>query len=82
MSIDKNTPNPSKASFYQKDSNGELTSIIAEQEAFTSFLNLIKEDILTSDFLINSNLKTLKNYAKTEIQRWFRQELILMMTNF
>ena len=64
VGIDKNTPNPSEASFYEKDSNGELTGLIAEQEAFTPILNQLKEDVLTSNFLINSTVKTLKKYAK------------------
>mgnify|MGYP005990366253 CR=1 FL=1 len=64
VNIDKKTPNPTKSSYYEKDKKGELTGLIAEQEAFVPILNQLKKDVLNSKFLINSTLKTLKKYAK------------------
>jgi len=58
------TKNPSPTSYYEKDSNGSLTGLIAEQEAFTPILNVLKEEVLTSDFLIDATTQTLKDYAK------------------
>lgn len=62
--ITNNTKNPSPTSYYEKDSNGNLTGLIAEQEAFTPILNVLKEEVLTSDFLIDATTQTLKDYAK------------------
>ncbi len=62
--ITKETKNPSLTSYYQKDSNGDLTGLIAEQEAFRPILNVLKEEVLTSDFLIDATTQTLKDYAK------------------
>ncbi len=62
--ITNNTKNPSPNSYYEKDSNGNLTGLIAEQEAFTPVLNVLKEEVLTSDFLIDATTQTLKDYAK------------------
>ncbi|MCH3884859.1 amidohydrolase [Tenacibaculum aquimarinum] len=64
VNITKETPNPSKASYYEKDENGNLTGLIAEQEAFLPILNQLKKDVLTSKFLINSTVSTLNKYAK------------------
>ena len=38
--------------------------MIAEQEAFTPILNVLKEEVLTSNFLIDATTQTLKDYAK------------------
>jgi len=62
--ITNNPKNPSPNSYYEKDSNGNLTGLIAEQEAFTPILNILKEEVLTSDFLIDATTQTLKDYAK------------------
>lgn len=62
--ITKETVDPSANSYYEKDKNGNLTGLIAEQEAFTPILSILKKEILTSDFLIDATTKTLKTYAK------------------
>jgi len=62
--ITKDTKNPSSTSYYEKDSTGNLTGMIAEQAAFTPILNVLKEEVLTSNFLIDATTKTLKEYAK------------------
>ena len=64
VGITKNTPNPSKSSYYEKDSIGNLTGLIAEQKAFLPILEQMKKEVITSKILINSTTKVLKNYAK------------------
>jgi len=61
--ITKETKNPSPNSYYEKDSNGNLTGLIAEQEAFMPILNVLKEEVLTSNYLIDATTRTLKTYA-------------------
>lgn len=62
--ITNKTKNPSRNSYYEKDSQGNLTGLIAEQEAFIPILNVLKKEVLTSDFLIDATTNTLKKYAK------------------
>jgi predicted amidohydrolase YtcJ len=62
--ITKETADPSANSYYEKDSTGNLTGVITEQEAFTPILNVLKEEVLTSNFLIDATTQTLKAYAK------------------
>lgn len=62
--IDKTTANPSKASFYEKDSLGNLTGLIAEQLAFMPILDVLKKEVFTPQALIESTTKVLHNYAK------------------
>jgi len=62
--ITKATPNPSKSSFYEKDSLGNLTGLIAEQQAFLPILEQMKKEVMTSKILINSTTKVLHDYAK------------------
>jgi hypothetical protein len=62
--ISKDSKNPSNSSYYEKDSEGNLTGLIAEQEAFIPFLEQLKMGPLSSENLINSTSKVLKNYAK------------------
>ena len=62
--ISKDSKNPSKSSYYEKDFNGNLTGLIAEQKAFSPFLEQLKKGALSSKKLINSTAKVLKNYAK------------------
>ncbi len=61
--ITNDTPNPSKSSFYEKDSLGNLTGLIAEQKAFLPILEQMKKEVMTSSILINSTTEVLKNYA-------------------
>jgi len=62
--ITKNSQNPSNSSYYEKDTNGNLTGLIAEQEAFAPFLEQLKNGPLSSNNLINATSKVLKKYAK------------------
>lgn len=62
--ITNKTKDPSSNSYYEKDKQGNLTGLIAEQEAFTPILNVLKEEVLTSNFLIDATTNTLKEYAK------------------
>lgn len=62
--ITKESKNPSKSSYYEKDANGNLTGLIAEQKAFAPFLEQLKKGALSSKKLVNSTASVLKNYAK------------------
>jgi len=62
--INKHTKNPSLTSFYEKDSLGNLTGLIAEQYAFKPFLKQLQKHVLTSKSLIKSTSKVLEKYAK------------------
>ncbi len=62
--ITKGTKNPSESSFYEKDSAGNLTGLIAEQKAFLPILEQMKKEVMTSKILINSTTKVLHEYAK------------------
>jgi len=62
--ITKATKNPSESSFYEKDANGNLTGLIAEQQAFLPILEQMKKEVMTSKILINSTTKVLHEYAK------------------
>lgn len=64
VGISKDTRDPSKTSYYEKDSNGNLTGLIAEQEAFIPILDQLKKEALNPDTLINSTVNVLNNYAK------------------
>jgi len=64
VGITKATKDPSKTSYYEKDSEGNLTGLIAEQEAFIPILEQLKKEVLTSKDLINSTIKVLNGYAK------------------
>lgn len=52
--IDRNTPNPSQASYYERNSQGELSGFIAETEAAQPFMVELK-----------APLKMLKRYEQT-----------------
>ncbi len=62
--ITKTTKNPSESSFYEKDANGNLTGLIAEQKAFLPILEQMKKEVMTSKILMNSTIKVLHEYAK------------------
>ncbi len=62
--ITKNSQNPSNSSYYEKDATGNLTGLIAEQQAFIPFLEQLKNGPLSSKKLIHSTANVLKNYAK------------------
>ena len=63
--IDKNTPNPSKSSYYEKDAMGELTGLIAEQEAFIPLSEMLLLHALNPKVLVSSTSKVMKDYAKS-----------------
>ena len=62
--INKGTKDPSKTSYYERDKNGNLTGLIAEQEAFIPILEKLKKEIITTNNLMNATTKVLKEYAK------------------
>ncbi len=62
--INKDTPNPSKHSFYAKDKQGELTGLIAEQKAIFPLLEIVKKEALTPKVLSNVASKIMTKYAK------------------
>tara|TARA_B110000503_G_scaffold142877_1_gene241415 strand:+ start:1232 stop:1753 length:522 start_codon:yes stop_codon:yes gene_type:complete len=64
VGINKNTKNPSKNSYYEKDTFGELTGAIVEQKAFLQFSDHLNKSFLTSKNLINYTVSTFTKYAK------------------
>ena len=64
VGINNETKDPSKTSYYEKDENGSLTGLIAEQEAFIPILEQLKKEIITSKSLMKSTTQVLKDYAK------------------
>jgi predicted amidohydrolase YtcJ len=64
VGIDNFTKNPSESSFYEKDSLGNLTGLIAEQKAFLPILAVLQKDVMTPKSLMNATTKVLKAYAK------------------
>lgn len=62
--INKDTPNPSGHSFYAKNDKGELTGLIAEQEAIFPFLEVVKKEALTPKVLSSVANKVMSDYAK------------------
>ncbi|MBK8055368.1 MAG: amidohydrolase [Saprospiraceae bacterium] len=61
LGINKGTKDPSDASYYEKDANGNLTGAIFEQEALEPFRHQIQSDI-KEDFVKNTQL-VMKDYA-------------------
>jgi len=62
VGIDKDTPDPSTASYYERDDQGELTGFLAEQEALIPFQQKITE--INGDEVIQSTVNTLEDYAR------------------
>ena len=62
VGIDKNTPDPSTASYYERDSLGELTGFLAEEEALKPFQKAILD--MQVDGGISSAVRTLEDYAR------------------
>ena len=60
--IDKDTPNPSEFSYYEKDKSGNITGYIVEQEAFKPFKELII-DALGVKILKENSVEILRQYA-------------------
>ncbi|MFK7906940.1 MAG: amidohydrolase [Chitinophagales bacterium] len=63
VGINKQTPNPSKLSYYDKDVNGNLTGLIVEQVAFKPFLETLKDEVFTVPKLTAAIGNTMKDYA-------------------
>ncbi|WP_299134048.1 amidohydrolase [uncultured Tenacibaculum sp.] len=64
VGINNTVKNHSKKSYYEKDSLGNLTGLIIEQEAFKPFIEKLKTEVLTPKLLSNSSKKVMKEYAK------------------
>ncbi len=64
VGINKNTPNPSKSSYYERDSLGNLTGMIAEQVAFKPVLDLLQKEVFTPKALTKATSRVFKDYAK------------------
>lgn len=64
VGINKNTKNPSKNSYYEKDTLGELTGAIIEQKAFLKFSDHLNKSFLNSKNLIKYTVSTFKKYAE------------------
>lgn len=62
--INQDTPDPSPTSYYQKDANGNLTGLIAEQQAFIPVLDALQKTALSSKALVASTSKVFAHYAK------------------
>ncbi|MGB4270306.1 MAG: amidohydrolase [Spirochaetota bacterium] len=60
--IDNNTPNPSKASYYGRDAQGNLNGFIAEQQAFSPIREAMLKAIPAKKMLQNFE-EVMKNYA-------------------
>ncbi len=58
------TENPSTHSYYEKDSTGNFTGLIVEQEAFKPFVEVLKTELLTSKLLSESAVEVMRAYAK------------------
>lgn len=63
VQIDKNTPDPSESSYYEKDDAGELTGFFAEQEALKPFSEQITR-MYGVEQLMDDAVQTLKDYAR------------------
>lgn len=61
VGVDKNTPDPSSASYYERDSTGELTGFLAEQDALLPFQNKINE--ANKDALVSTTVRAVEDYA-------------------
>ncbi len=63
VGIHSNTPDPSNFSYYERDSLGNLTGLIAEQAAFLPVFEKLKEDLYSPSALSGAIAKTMKDYA-------------------
>lgn len=62
LGITENTPNPSEASYYERDDKGKLTGAIVEQEALEPLRQQIQKDVM-ADFVKNTEA-IMTDYAK------------------
>jgi predicted amidohydrolase YtcJ len=65
--ITKDTPDPSKTSYYERDAAGNLTGLIVEQVAFLPFMEILKKEVLTTEFIKNTAKQLMRNYANKGI---------------
>ena len=63
VGIDKNTPDPSESSFYEKDGDGNLTGFFAEQQAVEPF-NKRMGEVFGVESMMNSAVQVLDEYAE------------------
>ena len=62
--ITLDTPNPSEHSYYAKNTNGQFSGLIVEQEAIKPITNLLKEAVFTANKLSSLAPKVMTDYAK------------------
>ncbi|MBT8142058.1 MAG: amidohydrolase [Gammaproteobacteria bacterium] len=62
--ISRDTVSPSESSYYEKDSQGNLTGLIVEQEALLPFYEIMLKEALTSSVLLDSTVKVMQGYAQ------------------
>lgn len=62
LGINHKTSNPSKASYYERDSLGQLTGGIVEQEALEPFRQQIQKDVMAN--FVQNTQQVLSEYAK------------------
>ncbi|NRB65637.1 MAG: amidohydrolase family protein, partial [Saprospiraceae bacterium] len=62
--IHSNTPNPSEYSYYERDTNGNLTGHLVEQEAIKPFVDKMSQQALTASHLAKASEEVMRNYAK------------------
>lgn len=58
------SPNPSEHSYYAKNSDGQFSGLIVEQEAIKPFTNLLKDEVFTAKKLSSLAPKVMTDYAK------------------
>jgi predicted amidohydrolase YtcJ len=62
--ITNGTPDPSAQSFYAKDSSGNLSGLIVEQEAIRPVMDLLEKEVMTPEFYLRSASQVMSAYAK------------------
>ena len=62
--IDKDTPKPSDHSYYEKDSLGNLTGVIIEQQALRPIMDLLTTELISPAALSAAAPKMMTDYAR------------------
>ncbi len=65
VGIDANTVVPHEESYYEKDSLNQLTGLIVEQAAVLPILELLEDELYTTELLVSTSLEVMKNYASS-----------------
>ena len=63
VGINTETPNPNKHSYYEKDSLGNLTGLIVEQQAIEPILQAINKDVFHAKVITKAVEDAMKDYA-------------------